>query len=92
MPLIAKFSIWITCGLLYTLMTIPLYFRMQNHAEPDAALWVGAAVMAAGIALELIADQQKSAAKKKNRRMAVGACHSRISPDQLGDVQRRPQA
>ena len=88
MPLVAKFSIWIACGFLYTLMTIPLYFRMQNHAEPDAALWVGVAVMAAGIALELIADQQKSAAKKKNSRRFVDTGLYRLvrCPNYFGEL------
>ena len=69
-------------------MTIPLYFRMQNHAEPDAALWVGAAVMAAGIALELIADQQKSAAKKKNSRRFVDTGLYRLvrCPNYFGEL------
>ncbi len=88
MPLVAKFSIWIACGLLYTLMTIPLYFRMQNNAEPYAALWVGVAVMAAGIALELIADQQKSAAKKKNSRRFVDTGLYRLvrCPNYFGEL------
>ncbi len=88
MPLIAKFSIWVTCGFLYTLMTIPLYYRMQNHAGPDAALWAGVAVMAAGIVLELVADRQKSAAKKKNSRRFVDTGLYRLvrCPNYLGEL------
>jgi steroid 5-alpha reductase family enzyme len=71
MPMIAKVSIWVSCGFLYTLMTIPLYFRLENHAAPDPALWIGVVIMAAGILLELVADMQKSAAKKKNSRRFV---------------------
>ncbi len=88
MPLAAKISIWLTCGFLYTLMTIPLYYRMLNHAAPDAALWVGAAVMAAGIILELAADIQKSAAKKKNsRRFVDTGLYSLVRcPNYLGEL------
>ena len=38
MPLVAKLSLWVSCGFLYTLMTIPLYYRMLNQAAPDAAV------------------------------------------------------
>ena len=87
-PLIAKVSLWITCGFLYTLMTIPLYYRMQNHVEPDAALWVGIVIMAVGIALELIADMQKSAAKKKNSRRFVDTGLYRLvrCPNYFGEL------
>lgn len=44
MPMIAKVSIWVSCGFLYTLMTIPLYFRLENHAAPDPALWIGVVI------------------------------------------------
>ncbi len=88
MPLIAKILLWITCGFLYTLMTIPLYYRMQNHVEPDAALWVGIVIMAVGIALELIADMQKSAAKKKNSRRFVDTGLYRLvrCPNYFGEL------
>ena len=71
MPIVAKLALWVTCALLYTLMTLPLYFRLANGAAPDAMLWIGLAVMACGMALECLADLQKSAAKKKNSRRFV---------------------
>ena len=88
MPLIAKLSIWVTCGFLYTLMMSPLYFRLQNHAAPDAGLWVGLVVMASGIVLELIADLQKTAAKKKNNRRFVDTGLYRLvrCPNYLGEL------
>lgn len=88
MPLVAKLSIWISCGFLYTLMTIPLYYRMLNHAAPDAALWAGIVIIAAGIALELVADLQKSAAKKKNSRRFVDTGLYRLvrCPNYLGEL------
>ena len=71
MPIGAKLALWGTCGLLYTLMTIPLFFRLKNGAEPDAMLWIGLAVMVCGVLMEAAADLQKTAAKKKNSRRFV---------------------
>lgn len=88
MPIYAKFALWVTCGLLYTLMTIPLYFRLQNGVPADAMLWVGMAVMACGIVLEALADLQKSAAKRKNSRRFVDTGLYRFvrCPNYLGEL------
>ena len=88
MPFIAKLGLWVTCGLLYTLMTIPLYFRLQNGASADTMLWVGMAVTACGIALEAAADLQKSAAKRKNsRRFVDTGLYSFVRcPNYLGEL------
>ena len=88
MPLVAKLSLWVSCGFLYTLMTIPLYYRMLNQAAPDAALWAGVALMAAGILMEWEADRQKSAAKKKNSRRFVDTGLYRLvrCPNYLGEL------
>ena len=61
----SKLAIWISCALLYTLEIIPVYFRMENGASPDAMMYVGIAVMLCGLTLEACADLQKSAAKKR---------------------------
>ncbi|MBQ3424933.1 MAG: DUF1295 domain-containing protein [Clostridia bacterium] len=65
MPLGAKLAIWVSCALLYTLQTIPVFFRLKSGAPADGMLWVGLAVMVCGLGLETGADLQKSAAKKK---------------------------
>lgn len=65
MSLGPKLAIWVSCALLYTLETIPLYFRLKNGAPADAMLYIGFAVMACGLGLETCADLQKNAAKKK---------------------------
>ncbi|MBQ8110542.1 MAG: DUF1295 domain-containing protein [Clostridia bacterium] len=85
---LAKLGLWVTCGLLYTLMTIPLYFRLQNGAPADAMLWIGLAVTACGIALEATADLQKSAAKRKNsRRFVDTGLYSFVRcPNYLGEL------
>ncbi len=88
MPIYAKFALWVTCALLYTLMTIPLYFRLQNGVPADAMLWIGLIVMACGIALEALADLQKSAAKRKNSRRFVDTGLYRFvrCPNYLGEL------
>ena len=88
MPIGAKLALWVTCGLLYTLMTIPLFFRLKNGSDADAMLWVGLAVMACGIGFEAVADLQKNAAKKKNSRRFVDTGLYRIvrCPNYLGEL------
>ena len=88
MPIGAKLALWVTCGLLYTLMTIPLFFRLKNGAEADAMLWIGLAVMACGVGLEAVADLQKTAAKKRNSRRFVDSGLYRVvrCPNYLGEL------
>lgn len=88
MPVYAKLALWVTCGALYTLMTIPLYFRLRNGAPADAMLWIGLVVMACGVALEAMADLQKSAAKRKNSRRFVDTRLYRFvrCPNYLGEL------
>lgn len=71
MPVVAKLALWVACAVLYTLMTIPLFFRLKNGAEPDAMLWIGLAVMVCGVVMEAVADMRKTAAKRKNSRRFV---------------------
>ena len=88
MPAAAKLALWATCGLLYTLMTIPLFFRLKNGAGADAMLWIGLAVMACGVAIEATADLQKTAAKRRNSRRFVDSGLYRIvrCPNYLGEL------
>jgi steroid 5-alpha reductase family enzyme len=88
MPIFAKIALWVTCGVLYTLMTIPLYFRLKNGVPADAMLWIGLAVMTCGVALEAVADLQKTAAKKKNSRRFVDTGLYRVvrCPNYLGEL------
>ena len=88
MPAVAKIALWVVCGLLYTLMTIPFFYRLKNGATPDAALWIGLIVMALGIGMEIVADAQKSAAKKKNSRRFVDTGLYRLvrCPNYLGEL------
>lgn len=88
MPIYAKLALWATCGLLYTLMTIPLFFRLKNGVEADAMLWIGLTVMACGIFIEAVADLQKSVAKQKNslRFVDTGLYRFVRCPNYLGEL------
>jgi len=88
MPLGAKLALWLSCALLYTLMTSPLYFRLYNGTPADPMLWIGILFMALGILLETVADHQKTLAKKKNSRRFVDTGLYRIvrCPNYLGEL------
>lgn len=66
MKMITKISIWISCALLYTLQVSPVFFRLHNKTNIDGACIAGLVIMVCGIAIESIADLQKSKAKKAN--------------------------
>ena len=88
MPLGPKLAIWVSCGLLYTLQTIPVYFRFLNGAPADAFLYAGLLVMACGLALETAADLQKTAAKKAQpfRFVSTGLFGFVRCPNYLGEM------
>ncbi len=87
-PFFVKLALWISCGLLYTLMTIPVYFRLLNNAPADTMLWVGIVVTVLGLTLETTADLQKTAAKKKNSHRFVDTGLYRFvrCPNYLGEL------
>lgn len=78
MKMVAKISIWVSCGFLYVLQVSPLLFRLMDDKSvldknleavvggTDVVTVVGAVIMALGIILESAADFQKSQAKKAN--------------------------
>lgn len=74
-PIFVMFMIWISCALLYVGQISPATFYLYNSAEGLAVnsvwAWIGAAVATAGVLIEMIADAQKSAAKKINARRYV---------------------
>ncbi len=61
-----KCAIWVTCGLLYMLQVIPVFYRFTNEKGTDVFSLVGAGVMLFGLIFESIADMQKQAQKKVN--------------------------
>lgn len=66
MPVFVKATIWIVVSALYVAQTSPVFFRMYNGGETSALVWVGIVISVIAIAIEWIADQQKSAQKAKN--------------------------
>lgn len=88
MKMIAKFSIWISCALLYVCQVSPVFFRLQNGGAVDTVSIVGACIMAAGIFLESAADLQKSKAKAKNpNRFCDNGLYKIVRcPNYLGEI------
>lgn len=91
-PIFAMFMIWISCALLYIGQISPVTFYLYN-LELGASVnhtwaWVGAVVAAAGVVIEMVADAQKSAAKKVNANRFVSHGLYRIvrCPNYFGEV------
>ena len=61
-----KIMLWISCALLYILMTSPIIFRFVNDSGSDVIFIIGMIITVLGISIESLADYQKSKAKKKN--------------------------
>lgn len=91
-PLFAMFMIWISCALLYVGQISPVTFYLYNAAEGAAVnslwAWIGMAVAAAGVIIEMVADHQKSAAKKINASRFVDTGLYRLvrCPNYFGEV------
>ena len=88
MGMVPKVSIWISCALLYTLEVSPVFFRLKNGDGTGGTVIAGLIIMALGICLEMAADLQKSAAKKKNPYRFVDTGLYRIvrCPNYLGEL------
>ena len=91
-PIFAMFMIWISCALLYIGQISPVTFYLYN-LELGASVnhtwaWVGAVVATAGVVIEMVADAQKSAAKKVNANRFVSHGLYRIvrCPNYFGEV------
>ena len=66
MPFFAKIMLWITCAILYLLMTSPVIYRFINNDGFDNCFLIGMIISLVGILIESISDLQKSKSKKKN--------------------------
>lgn len=64
MPIFVKVAIWVCVAALYVAQTSPVFFRVYNGGEVSGFTWAGIIICIAGIVLETIADNQKSAQKK----------------------------
>lgn len=71
MPIFVKVAIWVCVAALYVAQTSPVFFRVYNGGEVSGFTWAGILVCIAGIVLETIADNQKSAQKKARPNMVA---------------------
>lgn len=91
-PLFVMFMIWIACALLYVGQISPATFYLYNLAAGAAVnplwAWIGAAIATIGVIIEMVADAQKSAAKKINAHRFVDSGLYRIvrCPNYFGEV------
>ena len=91
-PAFVMWMIWISCALLYVGQMSPVSFYFYNLRGElpvsEAWLWAGAVVAALGVIIEMVADAQKSAAKKVNARRYVDTGLYRIVryPNYFGEV------
>ena len=91
-PLFVVITVWIFCALLYVGQVSPVAFYLVNKAEGapvnEIFPWIGAALMALGVALESVADAQKKAAKKINKHRFVDTGLYRLvrCPNYLGEL------
>ena len=92
MPILAMFTMWISCALLYIGQTSPATFYMYNIEKGadtnETWAWIGAIIAIIGFATETIADAQKSTAKRKNPQQFVSTGLYRIVryPNYLGEI------
>ena len=91
-PFFVMMMIWISCALLYVGQMSPVAFYLGNLRDgvmvSDCWMWTGAVVAAIGVAIEIIADAQKSAAKKVNANRFVDTGVYRLvrCPNYFGEV------
>jgi len=87
-PFGVKIAIWVTCALLYVTQVSGVFYRLVNNAGTNVWTYVGAAIMAVGLALETAADIQKNNAKKINPKRFVDTGLYRIvrCPNYLGEM------
>ena len=91
-PLFVMAMIWVSCALLYVGQMSPATFYLFNKGAgaevSEAWAWAGAVVAAIGVVIEMVADAQKSAAKKVNANRFVDTGLYRIvrCPNYFGEV------
>jgi steroid 5-alpha reductase family enzyme len=82
-----KFAIWVTVSALYVLMSWPAAVTLSAPASGSAGV-IGVLVMALGVGLEMTADLQKSAAKRRDpgRFVQTGVFAWVRYPNYLGEM------
>lgn len=79
---------WIFCSLLYTAMTTPVYYIIINNGKELLSSYISIGIIIFGFLLEVIADHQKTVAKKKNPKRFVSDGLYKIvrCPNYLGEI------
>ena len=87
-PFGVKIAIWVTCAALYVTQVSGVFYRLENWADDNACVFIGAVIMLLGVSLETAADIQKNNAKKVNPRRFVDTGLYRIvrCPNYLGEM------
>ena len=87
-PFGVKIAIWVTCALLYVTQISGVFYRLENAADDNVFVFIGALIMVCGVVLETAADIQKNNAKKINPRRFVDTGLYRIvrCPNYLGEM------
>lgn len=88
MPIFVLATIWVSVSVLYVAQVSPMLFRYDNASTDVIVPIVGFAVSVFGLILESIADQQKSAQKKKRPDMVATEGLYKIvrCPNYLGEI------
>lgn len=91
-PIFVMLMIWISCALLYVCQISPLNFYLYNSSRGlpvcEGWMWAGTVVVILGVVIEIVADKQKSSAKKINPRRFVDTGLYRIvrCPNYFGEL------
>lgn len=88
MPIFVLATIWVFVSILYTAQVSPMFFRYFNESEDVIVPIIGIVVSVLGLVLESVADNQKSAQKKKNPDMVATQGLYKIvrCPNYLGEI------
>lgn len=88
MTFFVKIMLWLSCALLYFMMTSPVIYRFGNEIQSDAVFIVGLCIAACGIVFETASDYQKSKAKRKNPKRFCDSGLFKIvrCPNYLGEL------
>ena len=91
-PIFVMFMIWISCALLYIGQISPVTFYLYNlqHLAPvdQTWAWAGAIVATLGVLIEIVADAEKSVAKRVDPHRFVDKGLYRIvrCPNYFGEI------
>ena len=87
-PMYINIISWIFCSLLYTALSTPIYFNIVNNGKELLSSYISLGVIIFGFLLEIIADHQKTQAKKKNPKRFVDSGLYRFvrCPNYFGEI------